>query len=266
MAISQQDIDTAKKIKIENQLNTQLDKVYSLMTANVVLAYDNNTDASHPVAVYTTAIAGLLSAFYLQTIGVFSKATNALITPETQTYKEFQEIADLDFTGETTVSDIISQVNDEEMLLNLSTMNNYVSTSAQQIENTNIKQVQEIALQNLSTKDFKQKLTDNFDARTDTISQTTVQHAAESTKQNKLKTVNSKVKDELGKPDDKPKSWQTILDGREREAHGEADGQVQDVNNPFVVGGELLKFPGDTSLGATLGNIINCRCSMHLVF
>lgn len=56
------------------------------------------------------------------------------------------------------------------------------------------------------------------------------------------------------------KVWNTILDGLEREAHLFADGQKVAINDPFQVKGELLKQPGDTSLGATIGNIIRCRC------
>lgn len=42
--------------------------------------------------------------------------------------------------------------------------------------------------------------------------------------------------------------------------HLAADGQEK-KNGIFIVSGESLLFPGDTSLGASIGNIINCRCS-----
>ena len=57
------------------------------------------------------------------------------------------------------------------------------------------------------------------------------------------------------------KEWLTILDGREREWHGNAYGQQQPINKPFFVGGEWLNYPGDTSLGATAKNTCRCRCS-----
>lgn len=56
------------------------------------------------------------------------------------------------------------------------------------------------------------------------------------------------------------KRWRTILDGRERDAHNEADGLLVSIGEPFEVGGELLMYPLDTSLGATADNIANCRC------
>lgn len=59
------------------------------------------------------------------------------------------------------------------------------------------------------------------------------------------------------------KTWVTVLDERTRQAHVIADGQMVVTDKPFNVDGELLLFPGDSSLGASAGNIINCRCSVH---
>lgn len=56
------------------------------------------------------------------------------------------------------------------------------------------------------------------------------------------------------------KRWVTIMDGREREWHGEVNGVLVPIDQPFEVGGELLMYPLDTSLGATADNIANCRC------
>ncbi|MFD1423417.1 phage minor head protein [Laceyella tengchongensis] len=47
---------------------------------------------------------------------------------------------------------------------------------------------------------------------------------------------------------------------RTRPWHLEADGQIKRLDEPFEVNGEKLMFPGDTSLGATADNIVNCRC------
>jgi hypothetical protein len=49
-----------------------------------------------------------------------------------------------------------------------------------------------------------------------------------------------------------------------REAHALAEEATIDnpipVNEPFTVGGEQLMYPGDDSLGASPGNVINCQC------
>lgn len=58
------------------------------------------------------------------------------------------------------------------------------------------------------------------------------------------------------------KTWWANLDKRVRDDHRDAHEQVRPLDEPFEVGGELLRFPGDQSLGAGPGNVINCRCSV----
>jgi len=57
---------------------------------------------------------------------------------------------------------------------------------------------------------------------------------------------------------DLDKEWASTHDKRTRPAHEEADGQVVDQNDTFLVGDERLRFPGDPEGSAA--NIINCRC------
>lgn len=49
-------------------------------------------------------------------------------------------------------------------------------------------------------------------------------------------------------------------DGRVRDDHADADGQVVPMGAPFDVGGEPLLYPGDPS--GSPENIINCRCTV----
>ncbi len=58
------------------------------------------------------------------------------------------------------------------------------------------------------------------------------------------------------------KEWQTLTDGREREAHLLADHQVRTLHQPYLVDGQLLLFPGDPA-GAP-ENVINCRCGQTI--
>lgn len=61
------------------------------------------------------------------------------------------------------------------------------------------------------------------------------------------------------------KMWMTILDGRERASHNQANGQKQSINSVYIVQGQQLMYPGDISLGATSDNVINCRCSSIII-
>lgn len=58
------------------------------------------------------------------------------------------------------------------------------------------------------------------------------------------------------------KMWNTMGDGKVRVSHKQTAGQVKLLEEPFVVGDNLMMFPLDTSLGASAKEIVNCRCSM----
>lgn len=57
-------------------------------------------------------------------------------------------------------------------------------------------------------------------------------------------------------------TWATMGDADVRPDHADARGQERLATEPFDVGGEQLRFPGDTLLGATVGNVAGCRCSV----
>lgn len=59
------------------------------------------------------------------------------------------------------------------------------------------------------------------------------------------------------------RKWVATLDNRTRHEHGELDGQVVAVDEPFEVGGYSLMFPGDPSGPPHL--IYNCRCRIRAV-
>lgn len=56
------------------------------------------------------------------------------------------------------------------------------------------------------------------------------------------------------------REWATVVDGRQRESHEEADGQQRGNDEAFDIGGESMAYPGDP--GASAENVINCRCQI----
>lgn len=57
------------------------------------------------------------------------------------------------------------------------------------------------------------------------------------------------------------KRWRSNLDAAVRPAHAAANGLEAETDEQFLVWGELLDFPQDMTHGATLKNIMNCRCA-----
>lgn len=59
------------------------------------------------------------------------------------------------------------------------------------------------------------------------------------------------------------KRWITMRDKKVRETHREVDGQVKAIDDLFYVGGSLMGYPRDSSLGASSSEIVGCRCSIE---
>lgn len=103
------------------------------------------------------------------------------------------------------------------------------------------------------------------------IAATEIQVAAESAKQVTRSTLYSYYNGNLAQelqiePLQDQETWVTQGDSLVRDGDGTrfnhlaADGQEK-KNGVYIVSGESLRFPGDISLGASLGNTIRCRCS-----
>jgi len=103
-----------------------------------------------------------------------------------------------------------------------------------------------------------------LNARAPGIVTTETQMAAETAKATEAEILSglspSIVTGDARQPEVK-KEWVTVGDSRVRPAHIAADGQTVGLNDVYIVNGERLRWPGDTSLGASAGNVINCRCS-----
>jgi hypothetical protein len=59
--------------------------------------------------------------------------------------------------------------------------------------------------------------------------------------------------------------WDSAGDARVRHDHQKMDGQTVGIDEPFTApDGSKLMYPGDTSLGASAKETINCRCRVRL--
>ena len=58
------------------------------------------------------------------------------------------------------------------------------------------------------------------------------------------------------------KTWNTIMDGRERDSHAEVNGLTIPINEVFHLQGGDCYYPRDDSLGMDDSEIASCRCSL----
>lgn len=59
------------------------------------------------------------------------------------------------------------------------------------------------------------------------------------------------------------KQWVDIRDNKERKTHREVGGTVIPIDDVFVVGNSLMRYPKDTYYGAETKEIVNCRCQIR---
>lgn len=59
------------------------------------------------------------------------------------------------------------------------------------------------------------------------------------------------------------KRWNTTMDGRERDAHKLVNGDVQPLNQPFMVADFPMLYPGDPAAPPEL--VCNCRCDVEIM-
>jgi len=58
------------------------------------------------------------------------------------------------------------------------------------------------------------------------------------------------------------KTWITMRDGHVRQTHAEVDGETIPIEDLFLVGESMMRYPHDASLGASVDELANCRCSI----
>lgn len=58
------------------------------------------------------------------------------------------------------------------------------------------------------------------------------------------------------------KEWLASRDGRVRDTHAAAGGQQVGIDEPFMVGGYPMMYPGDSGGGAPPREFVNCRCAV----
>lgn len=99
------------------------------------------------------------------------------------------------------------------------------------------------------------------------IARLNTQGAAESAKLTQIQLLRGEEPSfSGGGPTTGTKEWANLGDSKVRIPPGRrfnhltAEQEVP-INQPFIVNGEQLRFPGDQSLGASLGNVCSCRCS-----
>lgn len=264
----------AKKIALEsifvpevsrylNKINKDFKKVY---IATGLLIFPEE---------YTASTIELLKKHYNRVAKVFERNLRDNISIETKQFEDEKE-KELkkanDVINASLIIFILQQSKKRAKFL--------IETTIKEIREKLVKAKQELLEEKVIDPNNKQiatktskLLNKSFKGRTETIAITETEFMAESTKTIETNVLQDKKPfptftiplvlsafNKIG-----TKEWRAVLDSRTRFAHLEADGQIKKIDEPFEVGNELLMYPSDSSLGASAGNTINCRCGQNII-
>lgn len=271
--------DLAKKLKLEQPVAVKLRNLFRDIAKDVTNVYSHSgraVDADN----YRDEVHGIIKAAYRRTSDAFGSDIADHLEENAKNEKDplVSALYLLAIQRGTSVDDEIRKFKAKKETYIRDYTNDVVPEKTDQITKTTQKNINEAIAISLAAASqtepypdqhgIAQMIGDHFEEanlyRGQMIAQDVTQDAAESAKLIEAEAVDEFVNEvrQQGVADiEAIKTWVTMGDDKVRETHVEADGQEQPVDQPFIVDGELLMNPGDPSLGASPGNIINCRCT-----
>lgn len=248
--------DLMWKLELERRLRKQLGRINSKIIARIIDVFATSGQTAD-VSFVKQELEQVLKAHYDTTGQRFSKqiteqlpADIAATAQETSTIQ--QALGTYYVAHAAAQSRIIDDTNQRNA--------NDAATAARESTDKDGKPMQRRDAARVAGIEAARKLR----AREQSIATTETQHAAEVAKATEAEVLSKRRPSILAAEAavaSVPKEWVTVGDERVRDAHVAADSQVRDLASPFEVGGQLLRYPGDMSLGATAENVMNCRCS-----
>ena len=245
--------DLAKKLKLEPAFAKDIRRLLNTVITDYEVFYSTTGQVPN-LQPYREDLTAILRNHYRKTNKKFKNNI-------TGSLEQTEEVKNLENAVSVAMANYINQHSTEQaQFINRTTQNDITDITRRTIVNASIEGEQlsnsEVATQ--VKRDYKKQIP----ARADTIAMTEVNNVSETSKQTEASIVGTSALVVAGTTVAglMQKVWHTILDSKTRTSHARADGQTVDINQPFFVGGEPLRYPSDSRGSA--GNTINCRCSV----
>jgi hypothetical protein len=239
----------AKKLKLEKQFKPKIKKIFNAMARDIKAVYKATGRVAN-ISDYETDVVAMLRGHYRDVSKEFSstlRAKSSHIILETKQEESIDALMAEYITKHsvTQAAYIMATTQDD---LNKAVIKSVLENNAREVPQH----------RDIVAGDVEAYFNQSTNGRIDTIAITETQTPAEQMKLIEAGVISGVV---ASQGQQIYKTWNTVLDEKTRASHVEADRQRVPENQPFRVQGQLLMAPGDTSLGASLSNIIKCRCS-----
>ncbi len=248
----------ALKMKLEPRLRREMSVLFASISKDLRTTY-STTGAALDVAQYKEEVQTVLRQHYRRVakvfgIGLRQQIKKSITIDEQKQVDDEVDAALATFIAATTALRSSEIINTTQRDVNQSIAFGLTA----ELTNDGVVTADNAIVAAASQKEFNRKTK----SRPQTIAVTETQTAAEGSKEIEATAIATAAASTLNTLPSNlvKKEWVTVLDSRTRTAHVLADGQRVDIDDSFIVDNERLMFPADTSLGATAGNVINCRC------
>lgn len=261
----------AKKLKLENKLKPVLRKFFKQLSSDVKTIWVT-THTLPTLDSYQSELSIILRQHYRDVAKVFKTTTrdsikcadNDFILKQNEQENDTENAIALgillmpEFTNKVE-KDIMAFINKQSQ--NQASI--ILDTTQQELQNIAAKIITDASGKPFDNIDIGNQIENEFNKssidRVDTIATTETQISSEKTKWIEAAAL-AIFLDAAFAPEITVKTWNAVMDSKTRPAHAAANGQQVNINQTFIVGGERLSTPGDMTHGASIGNIIHCRC------
>ncbi len=274
-------LDLARKIRLEAEFIPSLTRFFTKVSGDLFTSV-SRTGGAQNAAKYRGEMNALLTRQYGNVTASFVNNTTDLVRSlPRQNPLRIQLVAIARVKG-LTISEMLDDIALESRLAAVQALPDQVTLTTRQILNTTQNKLdRSVGLareDGLRGRELAGASAQNNQIasrqRPGVIATTVTQQAAEQAKffeqERLVATRNGAEARELGMAKVTPEyRWVTQGDSRVRDGvktpfdHLEADFQKR-TGETYTVSGQKLRFPGDTSLGASAGNVIRCRCASIL--
>ena len=271
--------DLAQKIALEAAMATALRSLFAQIGTDLE-AFFTRTGQTPDAAVYSPELQGILQRQFRRTGRTFSGQIIEFLRTSDEDDPTRIILTQLADENGMTFDELVDDMEQETILRQQAFQQENIPISVDQITDTTQRDLDsaiilgtlllaERGVTNPTRTQVAKAAKSEFKritrSRPETISTTETQKAAEGTKQIDNDVFFANRNRGFAAPLQQREVWVTRGDEKVRPAHVEADNTEKTPAGFFIVGGERLRFPGDTELGASPGNTINCRCASVLV-
>lgn len=250
--------DTAQKLQFEAQIAPKMRGFYRRVTDDFVLLY-SDLGLMIDFNLYLDELTDILRTHYRKVSTVFGRKVRAQLKSASLVLDQKQ--------GESLINQALRAFVNSQPVRSAQTIMTSLAAKFRELTQKVITSTTEALNNSGIAQEVARRFRVQIPGRANTVALSETQLAAEAAKNIEVQTMadNDITVNDTEVTRATVKEWNAVLDSKTRDAHVTADGQRRPIDDPYIVSGQRLMYPGDRSLGASASNVINCRCGSQFL-